>query len=62
MGLALLISGMILMLLSSSYHFLFYVGLGSVISAYIVPSLYARYTEKGRKCTDSCSVPKNSED
>lgn len=55
-GMILMFSGLGAFLLSNFYSFLFYIGFGLIIAAYIVPFLLPKLSPKASACEASCSV------
>jgi hypothetical protein len=49
-GLLLILIGFTVILLSAFYNLLMYIGLVILVSAYIVPSIISRYTNKSTAC------------
>ena len=69
-GMILVISGLGALFLSNLYPFLMYISIGLIISAYIVPSLLPRLSQKYAACdadaksdpTGACSVERTPTD
>ncbi len=61
-GMIFFISGIVLIIVGLYIKYIYYLGLLLIVSAYVVPFILSRYTDRGSRCASSCGVEKIGND